>query len=67
MPRKTDSSKLINKIGDLLTIARQHIAQTVTTILVKTYWEIGRNCKTRIRRESAEGVLAQSQNLKTQE
>lgn len=39
---KTDDSQLVSRIGELLTIARQHTVQTVNTILVKTYWEIGR-------------------------
>lgn len=39
---KTNNSQLVNRIGELLTVARQHTVQTVNTILVKTYWEIGR-------------------------
>ncbi|MBC8174363.1 MAG: DUF1016 domain-containing protein [Candidatus Marinimicrobia bacterium] len=39
---KLNDSQLISKIGEILTIAREHTVQTVNTILVKTYWEIGR-------------------------
>lgn len=39
---KTDDGQLINRIGDILTLARQQTIQTVNTILVKTYWTIGR-------------------------
>ena len=33
---------LIQQIGDLLQAGRQKAAQSVNTILVHTYWEIGR-------------------------
>jgi len=33
---------LINSIGELLESARRHVARTINTILVKTYWEIGK-------------------------
>lgn len=39
---KLDDTLLIGRIGELLTIARRHTVQSVNTILVKTYWEIGR-------------------------
>ena len=38
---KLDDTQLVGRIGELLTVARQHTVQTVNTILVKTYWEIG--------------------------
>ena len=34
--------ELISDIGGLLANARQHIASSVNTILVETYWQIGR-------------------------
>lgn len=34
---------LISRIGDLLQAGRQKAAQSVNTILVQTYWEIGRH------------------------
>ncbi len=37
-----NDNPLLNRIGEILTIARQHTVQSVNTILVKTYWEIGR-------------------------
>ncbi len=39
---QSKDSQLLNRIGEILTIARQHTVQTVNTILVKTYWEVGR-------------------------
>jgi len=36
-------SDLISRIGDLLQAGRQKAAQSVNTILVHTYWEIGRH------------------------
>jgi len=39
---KTNDSQLFNRIGGILTLARRHTVQTVNTILVQTYWEIGR-------------------------
>lgn len=36
-------SQLIGQIGDLLAAGRQLAAQQVNTVLVKTYWEIGRH------------------------
>lgn len=39
---KTKDSQLVGRIGEILTITRRHTVQTVNTILVKTYWEIGR-------------------------
>lgn len=38
----TYETQLVGRIGELLAVARQHTVQTVNTILVKTYWEIGR-------------------------
>ena len=37
-----DDSQLLDRIGIIINEARQRTAQTVNTILVKTYWEIGR-------------------------
>ena len=34
--------ELVSDIGGLLANARQHIASSVNTILVETYWQIGR-------------------------
>ena len=34
--------ELVSDIGGLLVNARQHIANSVNTILVDTYWQIGR-------------------------
>lgn len=39
---KTMDLQLLDRIGDIITEARQRTVQTVNTILVKTYWEIGR-------------------------
>lgn len=39
---KSNTPKLLNCIGEILTEARRYTVQTVNTILVKTYWEIGR-------------------------
>ncbi len=39
---KSDDTQLVGRIGELLSVARQHTVQTVNTILVKTYWEIGK-------------------------
>lgn len=36
------SEQLLNRIGEIILEARQRTVQTVNTILVKTYWEIGR-------------------------
>ena len=36
-------SDLISRIGNLLQAGRQKAAQSVNTILVQTYWEIGRH------------------------
>jgi len=33
---------LVEQIGDLLTLSREKVAKSVNTILVQTYWEIGR-------------------------
>ncbi|AFV98020.1 hypothetical protein B649_08540 [Candidatus Sulfuricurvum sp. RIFRC-1] len=35
-------TELIDQIGDLLVLGRQKAVQNVNTILVQTYWEIGR-------------------------
>ncbi len=35
-------TQLINQIGDLLTLGREKAAHSINTILVQTYWEIGR-------------------------
>ena len=35
-------NQLINSIGKLLEDARKQVARTINTILVETYWEIGR-------------------------
>ena len=40
--RNINDPRLLNRIGEILTEARRHTAQTVNTILVKTYWQIGR-------------------------
>lgn len=37
-----DYNQLINSIGELLDSARKQVAKTINTILVKTYWEIGK-------------------------
>lgn len=34
--------KLLNSIGELLESARRQVVRTINTILVKTYWEIGK-------------------------
>ena len=39
---KNNPSHLIERIGAIITEARRRTVQTVNTILVKTYWEIGR-------------------------
>lgn len=39
---KSDYSQLINKIGDLLDSGRKKAAQSVNTILLQTYWVVGR-------------------------
>jgi len=39
---KKNPSQLINRIGAIITEARRRTVQAVNTILVKTYWEIGR-------------------------
>lgn len=43
MPVKRNYQNLINSIGGLLQQARQKAFQEVNSILVKTYWEIGRH------------------------
>ena len=35
-------TQLVDSIGELLNSARREVARTINTILVKTYWEIGR-------------------------
>lgn len=35
-------TQLVDSIGELLKSARKEVARTINTILVKTYWEIGR-------------------------
>lgn len=35
-------SQLISQIGELLTLGREKAAHSINTILVQTYWEIGR-------------------------
>lgn len=60
---KKIDSQLLDRIGDIITEARQRTVQTVNTILVKTYWEIGREIvefelKGNIRAEYGEQVLA---------
>lgn len=37
-----DENNLLQRIGAIVQNARRHTVQTVNTILVKTYWEIGR-------------------------
>lgn len=39
---KKNPSQLIDRIGAIITEARQRTVQTVNTMLVKTYWEVGR-------------------------
>jgi len=39
---ETNYAQLINQIGDLLALGREKAAHNINTILVKTYWEIGR-------------------------
>ncbi|MEK0337275.1 MAG: DUF1016 N-terminal domain-containing protein [Nitrosopumilus sp.] len=39
---KSNNPKLLNRIGEILTEARRYTVHTVNTILVKTYWEIGK-------------------------
>ena len=39
---KKNPSQLLDRIGVIITEARQRAVQTVNTMLVKTYWEIGR-------------------------
>lgn len=41
--QQNNYSNLITQIGELLHLGRQKAAQEVNTILVKTYWEIGRH------------------------
>ncbi|MEQ1555114.1 MAG: PDDEXK nuclease domain-containing protein [Ferruginibacter sp.] len=40
---KVKYNKLINEIGDLLQKGREQVSQSVNTILVQTYWFIGRH------------------------
>ena len=40
--KKREYKQLINSIGHLLEQARQKVNKSVNTILVKTYWEIGK-------------------------
>ncbi len=40
--KNTDYSKLIQLIGDTLQEGRQQVARQVNTVLVQSYWEIGR-------------------------
>ena len=39
---KKNPSQLLDRIGAIITEARQRTVQTVNTMLVKTYWQIGR-------------------------
>ena len=39
---KKDNSQLLDRIGGIITEARRQTVRTVNTILIKTYWEIGR-------------------------
>jgi len=41
-PEKVKNNLLLDRIGIIINEARQKTVQTVNTILVKTYWEIGR-------------------------
>jgi hypothetical protein len=38
---KIQNDTLLNRIGLIINEARQRTIQTVNTVLVKTYWEIG--------------------------
>lgn len=40
--RNINDTRLLNRIGEILTEARRYTAKTVNTILVKTYWHVGR-------------------------
>jgi hypothetical protein len=40
---KNKYTELIGQIGNLLSVGRQMATQQVNTILVKTYWEIGKH------------------------
>ncbi len=39
---KSKYTELINEIGVILQKGREQVAQSVNTILVKTYWFVGR-------------------------
>ncbi len=39
---QSNYTQLINQIGDLLTLGREKAAHSTNTILLQTYWEIGR-------------------------
>ena len=39
---QTNYTQLIDQIGDLLTLGREKVANSVNTILVQTYWEMGK-------------------------
>ena len=41
--KQKDYNKLIHTIGFILEQERKQACQTINSILVKTYWEIGRN------------------------
>jgi predicted nuclease of restriction endonuclease-like (RecB) superfamily len=41
-PAKVNNDLLLDRIGIIISEARQRTVQTINTILVKTYWEIGR-------------------------
>ena len=41
-PNSTNYENLVGRIGDLLSIGRTRAAQEINTILVRTYWEIGK-------------------------
>lgn len=42
-PELSKYNDLINQIGELLQKGREQIAKSVNTILVQTYWLIGRH------------------------
>lgn len=42
LPENTNYTNLISQIGNLLSIGRARAAQEINTILVQTYWEIGK-------------------------
>ena len=42
IPEKSQYNQLINQIGNLLVLGRAKSAQEVNTIMVQTYWEIGK-------------------------